>query len=173
MICSFLQRQMALKPGDRIADLGCGPGLYSAKLADAGHRVMGLDLSPTSIQYARAQIADGANNPEYRVGSYLDWQETDGYDAALLIFEDYGVLAPAYRRTLLANIRRALVDGGVFALDVASLAALAARKQQPVKSWYTQESGFWRPHSHLVLEEPLFTPTFLPSAINILCATIR
>ncbi len=43
-------------PGDRlnILDLGCGPGLYTEKLAENGHTVTGMDFSPNSISYARA-----------------------------------------------------------------------------------------------------------------------
>ena len=39
----------------RILDLGCGPGLYAQRLAAAGHQVRGIDFSPASIEYARAQ----------------------------------------------------------------------------------------------------------------------
>ncbi len=37
--------------GDRlnILDLGCGPGLYTEKLAERGHLVTGMDFSSNSI----------------------------------------------------------------------------------------------------------------------------
>jgi 2-polyprenyl-3-methyl-5-hydroxy-6-metoxy-1,4-benzoquinol methylase len=41
-----------LKTGDRIHDLGCGPGLYSSRLCVEGIKVTGIDLSQTSIDYA-------------------------------------------------------------------------------------------------------------------------
>ncbi len=37
----------------RILDLGCGPGLYSSRLAALGHTCHGIDFSPASIAYAR------------------------------------------------------------------------------------------------------------------------
>jgi SAM-dependent methyltransferase len=152
-ICVSLMQRLKLKQGSRVADLGCGPGLYSARLADAGCRVMGLDFSATAIDYARGQSTGKRNPPEYRVGNYLQWHETACYDAVLLIYEDYGVLSPQERRKLLANIHGALCDSGAFVLDVASLSAFHGRSGRAAKDLQALPSGFWRPHPHLVLEE--------------------
>src|SRR5512139_3579983 len=35
----------------RILDLGCGPGLYSSRLARLGHECVGIDFSPASIAH--------------------------------------------------------------------------------------------------------------------------
>ena len=37
----------------RIADFGCGPGLYAARLAKRGADVTGIDFSERSIRYAK------------------------------------------------------------------------------------------------------------------------
>jgi len=42
----------------KILDLGCGPGLYSALLAQKGHRVTGVDFSENSINYAKQQAKE-------------------------------------------------------------------------------------------------------------------
>src|ERR1700709_1773962 len=42
------------KPGDRIADLGCGAGAVSKHLAEKGAEVHGVDLSETGIEDAKA-----------------------------------------------------------------------------------------------------------------------
>ena len=39
----------------KILDLGCGPGLYSSRLAKLGHDCTGIDFSPASITYAQEQ----------------------------------------------------------------------------------------------------------------------
>ncbi|MBI4788747.1 MAG: class I SAM-dependent methyltransferase [Chloroflexi bacterium] len=36
----------------RLVDLGCGPGLYTSRLAKLGHDCIGLDFSPASNAYA-------------------------------------------------------------------------------------------------------------------------
>ncbi|HEV7628373.1 MAG TPA: class I SAM-dependent methyltransferase [Streptomyces sp.] len=49
-----------LPAGSRILDLGCGTGLPTARqLADAGHRVIGIDLSPGMLQLARENVPEG------------------------------------------------------------------------------------------------------------------
>jgi 2-polyprenyl-3-methyl-5-hydroxy-6-metoxy-1,4-benzoquinol methylase len=40
-----------------VLDLGCGPGLYTERLAALGHRCVGIDVSPASIAFARARAA--------------------------------------------------------------------------------------------------------------------
>lgn len=41
------------KPGERILDLGCGPGQLTAKIAKSGAEVIGVDASPAMIGQAR------------------------------------------------------------------------------------------------------------------------
>jgi SAM-dependent methyltransferase len=41
----------------RVLDLGCGPGLYTQRLARLGHCCTGVDFGPASIAYARGQAA--------------------------------------------------------------------------------------------------------------------
>jgi len=49
----------------RVADLGCGTGTLSLLLAEAGHRVTGVDLSPVMVQRARDKAGHVA---EFHVG---------------------------------------------------------------------------------------------------------
>ncbi|WP_053700107.1 class I SAM-dependent DNA methyltransferase [Streptomyces sp. NRRL F-5755] len=50
----------ALPPGSRVLDLGCGTGLPTARqLADAGHAVVGVDLSPSMVALARENVPAG------------------------------------------------------------------------------------------------------------------
>lgn len=41
------------KAGEQILDLGCGPGQLTAKIAESGAKVLGLDASPSMIGQAR------------------------------------------------------------------------------------------------------------------------
>lgn len=47
-----------LKPGARIADLGCGSGVFTALLHEQGYRATGLDLSPKLVALGRAKYPD-------------------------------------------------------------------------------------------------------------------
>ncbi len=51
----------ALPPAPaRIADLGCGTGSITALLAEEGHEVTGVDLSPAMVAAATAKVGDAA-----------------------------------------------------------------------------------------------------------------
>jgi len=50
------RRLSGLAPGARVADLGCGSGVFTNLLQQAGYRSTGLDLSPKLIGIARAKF---------------------------------------------------------------------------------------------------------------------
>ena len=141
---------LALKPGDAVLDLGCGPGLYASRFAQAGLRVTGVDYSRRSIEYARESARANHLPIEYRYENYLDLADEQLYDAACLIYGDYCPLAPQQRARLLQNIHRALKPHGKFVLDVSTR---EHRKRHGLKNgWYAADSGFWKPGPQLVLE---------------------
>jgi len=47
-----------LRPGDRVLELGCGPGVDAVELA-RGRRYTGVDLSPVMVEAARRRVPDG------------------------------------------------------------------------------------------------------------------
>ena len=50
-----------------VVDLGCGSGIWARELADAGYKVLGIDISPAMIKIAQQRVPDG----EFRVESFL------------------------------------------------------------------------------------------------------
>ena len=109
----------------------------------------GIDQSENSLQYAKT-LCKG-QSASFVQGSYLAPFGENAFDAALMISQDYGVLPPKERQTLLANVRRALRSGGLFALDVPTPAACAERAREPATGWESAEGGFWREEPYLTL----------------------
>ena len=153
-ICTYFTLRTSLEFGSTVVDLGCGPGLYCSRLARQGLRLTGIDRSENSIRYAKEH--DKESN--YVLANYLDPFGTNQFDAALMISQDYGVLSPENRKTLLGNIRNALRENGYFAFDVSSMAAFRESKNDAALKWYASDSGFWRPQQHFVLEKTIFYP---------------
>ena len=147
---TWLIEKLGLKSGDSILDLGCGPGLYASRFAQAGFHVTGVDYSQCSIEYASKYAKENSLEIMYRYQNYLELEDENRYDAACLIYGDFCPLSPEQRSTLLRNIHRALKSNGKFVLDVSTR---EHRKKHGNKhGWYAVESGFWKPGPHLVLE---------------------
>lgn len=147
----WLIETLGLKAGDCILDLGCGPGLYASRLARAGFHVTGVDYSRRSIAHARQFAFENDLKISYRYQNYLELDDVNKYDAALLIYGDFCPLNPEQRATLLGNVYRALKPNGRFVLDVTTREH--RRKYGNKNRWYAAECGFWKPDPHLVLEE--------------------
>ena len=67
-----------LKPGKKVADFGCGPGLYAQRLAKSGAAVTGVDFSANSIDYAKVQAKEAGLNINYIVADYLKFPAKAG-----------------------------------------------------------------------------------------------
>ena len=153
-ICDHLRRALTLRAGDALVDLGCGPGLYCRQFARAGISVTGMDQSASSLTYAQ-KLCEGLP-AQFRQGDYLEPFGRAAFDAAVLIWQDYGVLSPHNRQRLLRNIHAALKPGGRFALDVPTPVAFEALRKASQNTWETAACGFWRPHPCLVLHADFF-----------------
>jgi len=133
--------------GKKIADFGCGPGLYAAKLAHCGGDVTGIDFSKRSIDYARKVAVDEQLNINYVAQNYLDFETEDRFDLVLMIMCDFCALNPKQRRALLGKFKHILKPGGSVLLDVYSLAAFDQRKEA---AGYEGNllNGFWSPQKY-------------------------
>ncbi len=147
----WIVKSLDLKAGDSLLDLGCGPGLYTLRLARCGLKVTGVDFSVNSINHAIVAAQNEGLEITYRCQDYLLLEDECRYDAALLIYGDFCPLSPEQRSHLLANVHRALKPGGYFVLDVTTP---FLRQHAGLKNgWYAAQSGFWKPGPHLVLEQ--------------------
>jgi|SRR5579871_764771 len=54
-LISTCMRLAGLKPGARVADLGCGSGVFTDLLSKQGYQATGLDISPKLIALGRAK----------------------------------------------------------------------------------------------------------------------
>lgn len=135
-----------------ILDLGCGPGLYTSKLATLGHNVTGVDFSASSIQYAKREADVNNLKINYMNEDYLTLNlEENSVDLVILIYTDFGVLLPEDRNLLLNNIRSVLKPGGTFMFDVLNDKEIES-KVSP-KNWEIADKGFWKNEPYLALSE--------------------
>jgi SAM-dependent methyltransferase len=135
-----------------ILDLGCGPGLYLARLAALGHRSTGIDFSPASIRHAQQIAEESGLTIDYRLGDIRGVDFGDGYDLVMLLYGELNVFRPADARLILSKARRALQPDGRLVLEVHSPDAVRALGLQP-NSWRAVERGLFSERPYLLLEE--------------------
>lgn len=131
----------------RVADFGCGPGLYTSRLARKQALVTGIDFSPRSIAYAAQQAETDSLSIRYVNEDYLGYDTEDRFDLILMITCDFCALSPAQRHQMLVKFRRLLNPGGFVLLDVYSLAAFHKR-QEAVSLELSEADGFWSPNRY-------------------------
>ncbi len=131
----------ALDHRTRLLDLGCGPGLYSNRLALTGADVVGIDFSPRSIRHAE-RSADPRARPVYVLGDYLQVDVPGDFDLVLLAMYDYCALSRSQRRQLLQRIRSWLRPHGRFIFDVYGMQSFRERRESVTYAPDLMD-GFW------------------------------
>lgn len=144
--------------GNRLLDLGCGPGLYTQRLHAKGYEVTGIDFSKRSIDYATKKAQENNWSIEYIYKNYLDIDYENEFDVIILIYCDFAVLSPSQRETILSKIRKALKDGGKLIFDVFTPANYADKTQEK-NDWYISGPDFWSSEEHLCLESHFIYPS--------------
>ena len=115
--------------GTKIADFGCGPGLYTTRLAKIGADVVGIDFSKRSIEYAREAATREGLSIHYVNQNHLEFETDERFELVLMIMCDFCVLSPAQRKLMLSKFHALLECGGAVILDVYSLNAFEQRAE--------------------------------------------
>jgi 2-polyprenyl-3-methyl-5-hydroxy-6-metoxy-1,4-benzoquinol methylase len=144
---AWIVRRFGLTEGKSVADFGCGPGLYTMRLAASRADITGIDFSERSLRYARERAQEDGLAIEYIRTNYLDFETEKRFDLVTLIMCDYCALSPGQRRTLLDRLFAHLKPGGAALFDVYSLRAFDERQAQATYQAYPR-GGFWSPASH-------------------------
>ena len=145
------QHVLSGKP-TRILDLGCGPGLYASRLTRLGHTCVGIDFSPASIAYAKAQAASENMPITYTEADIRRAEYGEGYGLVMLVYGEFNVFSPADAQHILEKAYRALLPGGRLVLEPHTFDAIQKIAKFP-NSWYTTSSGLFSEQPHFCLTE--------------------
>jgi SAM-dependent methyltransferase len=148
----WIHREVLHNRSSRVLDLGCGPGLYSSRLARRGHTCVGIDFSPASIEYARDFAQAQQLDCEYQLADVRYAEYGTGYDLAMFVFGEPNVFQPEDLQHILRKAYGALNQGGRLLLEVHT-AEVVQRLGHQHTSWYTLEQGLFSDRPHLVMFE--------------------
>ena len=74
-IVNIIFNEVMQKPNSNVLDIGFGTGVLTSKLYESGHRIDGLDFSPSMISIAKGKM------PEARL---IEWDISNGLPSELL-----------------------------------------------------------------------------------------
>jgi SAM-dependent methyltransferase len=137
----FVVEWLELAARARVLDVGCGHGRHSLELARRGFAVVGVDLSPRSIEAARAAAAEQGLDVSFLRLDARELPFDAEFDAAINLFTSVvGYFDDeADNEHVLCGVARALRPGGSFLIDTLNLLALARGFRE--LEWQEFDSG--------------------------------
>ena len=153
----FIHEELLSGRPTRILDLGCGPGLYSSRLAGSGHTCVGVDFSPASLEYAEAQARRESLDCTYIHGDLREVPFPDGFGLAMMLHGEMNVFSPNAMQGVLKKVHASLDTGGLLLMAASKFGGI--RRKQPVeRSWIAPVSGLFSERPHLMLTENIWDP---------------
>lgn len=151
----WLHSAVLKKQPSKVLDIGCGPGLYTERLAKLGHRCVGIDYAPAAIRYAK-QIAQEKNlNCEYIEADVTQVDYGVGFDLAYFLYGELNAFKPEVMSNVIQRAYAAMAPGGRLILEMFESKFLAQLGSRPRASEQV-ESGLFSTEPYHRLTESLY-----------------
>lgn len=121
LLFEFAESIRSAKQEHSLLDLCCGTGQLAGYFLEYGYRVVGVDLSPGMLEYARQNNAAHiiAGQARFVEGDAANFSLSEQFGLVISTFDALNHLpdAPALR-SCFASVYRVLLPGGVFVFDL-------------------------------------------------------
>ena len=153
----FIHEELLSNKPTKILDLGCGPGLYTSRLAKLGHICVGIDFSPASLEYAKDQAIRQSLDCTYIQGDLREIQFPGNFGLVMMLHGEMNAFSKNDMQKILMKINAALEKNGQLLLPSSTIDGIRLKKSVE-RTWSTYESGLFSDSPYLELYETLWNP---------------
>jgi SAM-dependent methyltransferase len=116
----FIAETLGATAGERLLDVGCGPGRHAIEFAKLGLNVLGVDISPDFIAIAHRCAAEAGVQPSFFSMDARELPFDAEFDVVICLCQGaFGLGLPDLQ--ILRSIRRSMRPGGRLALGAANV----------------------------------------------------
>ncbi|MEO6571359.1 MAG: class I SAM-dependent methyltransferase [Ilumatobacteraceae bacterium] len=172
----YLVGALALRPGQRVLDVGCGPGRHARALAERGIIVHGIDISHRFVELAADGAPVGATFERLDARRMaFDARFDARFDAVICLCQGaFGLMtADGHDETVMTAMAGALRPGGRLALTAFSSYFVVRHwdgADFDAASGVNHERTEIRDESGDAVETSLWTGCYTPRELRLLCA---
>jgi len=136
----FLWGELGIEPGQRVLDVGCGPGRHSLELARRGATVVGVDASEEFVDLARESARDEELPATFEVLDVRNLDHEGEFDVVICLCQGgFGLLDGREEMDVFGRITRTVRRGGRIAISAFS--ALFAARFIEADEWIDAATG--------------------------------
>ncbi len=147
----FIIDETAIPPQSHVLDLCCGTGRHAIRLAELGHHVTGLDISPAFLRIAKEKAIPSDLTIEWVEGDMRNIPFTNTFDLVFIMFGAWGYFDEDRENYIvLEKIHQSLKLGGHFILDFMNYDWIV-RNFQPFH-WVEREIGYYLEKRYLDIQ---------------------
>src|SRR5687767_10907756 len=166
----FLVDALGLTPGDRVLDVGCGPGRHAHALARRGLHVVGVDISERFVDLAGRDAPDTAT---FQRCDARNLPYEDEFDAVISLCQGAFGLVGEEDHSVLEGMARAARPEGRVALTAFSayfaLRYLDENDRFDAEAGVNHERATIKSEAGEEAEFDLWTSCFTPRELRLLC----
>jgi SAM-dependent methyltransferase len=131
---------LGIEPGARVLDLCCGVGRHSIELARLGFQVTAVDRTQAYLDQAAARAEAERLAIEFVCADMRAFCREQAFDAVVNLYTSFGYFEDMEDdRRVVRNVRRSLVPGGAFVIEMMGKEVLARVFQ--ARDWVELDDG--------------------------------
>ena len=130
----------------RVLEAACGPGMFLESLPEYGYYVLGYDLNPAMVKYAKEKLKRSkinVNQADVIEGNMKNMKFDEKFDAAFICINSLGYLRS--EEEICSHFKvmaESLKPGGIYIIEISCKCDDIKNEKKFDDTWYVKEENF-------------------------------